>query len=409
MKTKIKLGVIGLNRGGDLIEWDFSCMDDVYVAGICDLKDERLKKISDVMAQKNMPVSVITKNYKEILDIPGLDAVLVSTTWDMHFPIAIEAMKKGLYVGLEVGGAYTLSECDELVKVAEQTGHKFMFLENCCYSRREMMALNMASKGMFGELVHLEGAYTHCLRKMIADDDYRINDYLYRNCENYPTHEIGPIAKLLHINKGNRFISLVSMSSKAVGINAYARKSKGSEHKYADTKFAQGDVVTTILKCANGETVTITLDTTLPCPYSRRFAVIGTEGRYNEENDSVFFDGVHDEWEWMKWKAKWGNAAEYQEEYDHPVWQEHRKHPELLEFGHGGTDFVSCRAFVETVKRDCKAPIDVYDAAVMMCISVLSEQSIALGSQPVAFPDFTRGEWLNRKPEKTDFIFSLDY
>lgn len=409
MKEKIKLAVVGLSRGGDLISGEFAKFDDVEIVGICDLKEEKINKsIKDIIDNGGKePFS--TKDYKEILKLPDLDAIIVSTTWDMHFPIAIEAMKAGIYVGLEVGGAYTLSECEELVKVAEQTGHRFMFLENCCYSRREMMALNMAKQGMFGEIVHCEGAYSHNLRKAIADSGYRINDYLFRNCENYPTHEIGPIAKLLHINRGNRFVSLVSVSSKASGINAYANKSKGSDHKYSKTKFAQGDIVTTILKCANGETVTITLDTTLPCPYSRKFTVCGTEGRYIEDNDSVFIDGVHDEWEWLKWHNKWGNASEYAEEYDHSLWKEHRKHPDIMAYGHGGTDWVSCRAFVETVKRDIVAPIDVYDAAVMMCISVLSEQSIALGGQPVAFPDFTRGEWLNRRAENTDFEYALDF
>ena len=409
MKDKLKLAVIGLARGGDLISGEFAKFDDVDIIGICDLKDEKINKSIKDITDNGGKEPFVTKDYKEILALSDLDAVIVSTTWDMHFPIAIEAMRAGLYVGLEVGGAYTLKECEDLVKVAEETGHHFMFLENCCYSRREMMALNMAKQGMFGEIVHCEGAYCHNLRKKIADTDYRINDYLYRNCENYPTHEVGPIAKLLHINRGNRFVSLVSVASKASGLNAYAKKYGGSEHKYSNTKFAQGDVVTTILKCANGETVTITLDTTLPCGYTRKFTVCGTDGRYIEDNDSVFIDGVHDQWEWLKWHNKWGNAAEYAEEYDHPLWKEHRKHEDIMAYGHGGTDWVSCRAFVETAKRDIVAPVDVYDAAVMMCISVLSEQSIALGGQPVAFPDFTRGEWLHRRAENTDFEYALDF
>ncbi len=408
MKEKIRLAVIGLKRGGDLISGEFAHFGDVEIVGVCDLKDELIEKAANNITSKGGKEPFATKDYKEILNMQGLDAVIVATTWDMHVPIAIEAMRAGLYVGLEVGGAYTMAECEELVRVAEETGHRFMFLENCCYSRREMMALEMAKRGLLGEIVHCEGAYSHDLRKnIVSKRGYRLNDYLYRNCENYPTHEIGPIAKLLHINRGNRFVSLVSVASKASGLNAFAAK-QDADHEYAHTKFAQGDVVTTILKCANGETVTITLDTTLPCPYSRKFTVCGTEGRYVEDNDSVYIDGVHNQWEWLKWHNKWGNAAEYAEEYDHPLWKEHRQHPELMVSGHGGTDWVSCRAFTETVKRDITAPIDVYDAAVMMCISVLSEQSISLGGQPVPFPDFTRGEWLHRRAENTDFAYSLD-
>ena len=42
-------------------------------------------------------------------------------------------------------------------------------------------------------------------------------------------------------------------------------------------------------------------------------------------------------------------------------------------------------------------PIDTYDTAVMMAVTCLSEQSVAMGSMPVPFPDFTCGLWVHRK------------
>lgn len=39
---------------------------------------------------------------------------------------------------------------------------------------------------------------------------------------------------------------------------------------------------------------------------------------------------------------------------------------------------------------------DVYDSVTSSAISALSEQSVAIGSQSVQFPDFTRGKWKDR-------------
>jgi hypothetical protein len=156
-----------------------------------------------------------------------------------------------------------------------------------------------------------------------------------------------------------------------------------------------GDVVTTLIKCANGETIMISHDTNLPRPYSLNFRVQGTEGIWMDDNKSIYLDGVtktHDRWEPFK---------EYQEKYDHPLWKTHAQNAENA--GHGGIDYFVLRAFIESIKRKVAPPIDVYDAAVWSAISPLSEQSIAKGSAPIQIPDFTRGKWKTNKR-----IFALD-
>ena len=195
---------------------------------------------------------------------------------------------------MEVGGASSIEECWRLVRTQEETHSKFMFLENCCYGKNEMLVRNIVNDGLFGDIIHCHGAYSHDLREEIAcgkeNRHYRLQQYLTRNCENYPTHELGPIAKILGINRGNRMVSMVSVASKSAGLERYINDRKDSfvNKELIGKKFKQGDTVNTLITCAGGETISLRLDTTLPKSYSREFTVRGTKGRYEENTSSIF-------------------------------------------------------------------------------------------------------------------------
>lgn len=398
MKGTIKLAIIGYGqRGKVMLTGILTTMSkmDIEIIGVCDSYEDRANEAAQHVREHIGNDPLCTTDYRDLLNMKELDAVLIFSAWESHVKIAIDAMRAGKYVGMEVGGAFSLEECWSLVRAYEETRVPCMLLENCCYGQRELMALRMAEEGVFGQIVHCAGGYCHDLRSEITNGEelrhYRLRNYLNRNCDNYPTHDIGPIAKILKINHGNRFVSLSSFSSSAKGLNAYAAREKGADSALAQAEFAQGDVITTVIRCAKGQTVTLTLDTTLPRYYSRCFTVRGTKGMYIEENDSVFIDGVHNADE-FEWKKHWGNASSYEEQYDHPMWTEYKKN---IRGEHGGIDWLVMREFVECVKAGTDVPIDVYDTAAWMCISTLSESSIALGGAPVAVPDFTGGRWMN--------------
>ncbi|QJD87109.1 Gfo/Idh/MocA family protein [Cohnella herbarum] len=398
MKSNVRIGIIGLGgRGMGLLEIIILKMKDVEVVAVCDLHEDRRNRAADVIEMAGNSRPIATSHYNEVLDMASVDAVVITTSWSSHIHIAIDAMEKGKYAACEVGGAYSIQECWKLVEAYERTKVPCMLLENCCYGRDELMVLNMVKLGVFGELVHASGGYHHDLRYEIANGKenrhYRLNEYVHRNCENYPTHELGPIAKVLDINRGNRMMSLVSVSSKAAGMQEYL-KNKSANSELANTRFMQGDIVTTIIKCDRGETLTLTLDTTLPRYYSRGFTVRGTKALFMEDNRSLFIDGEHDKYE-TKWKTQWDNADGYREKYDHPIWQSYLR--EGVREGHDGMDWLVFKAFFDSVKSGTQTPIDVYDMAAWMSISSLSEDSIAMGGQPVAIPDFTNGKWIGAK------------
>jgi len=393
---KTKLGVIGLGcRGINLLTDVLLLMENAEIAAVCDIYEDRVAGGVALVKEKSGVVPKGSVDYRDMLKDEGIDAVLITCDWEMHIPIAIEAMRAGKPVGMEVGGAYAIEECWALVRAHEETGVQCMLLENCCYGRTELMILNMVRLGVFGDIVHCAGGYCHDLREEIAfgaeNRHYRLRNYLNRNCENYPTHELGPIAKVLDIHSGNRMISLSAIASKSLGMEQYVAAKKPDDAALAGKRFAQGDVVTTTIRCAQGETIVLTLDTTLPRAYSRGLRVRGTAGMYEEETNSIFIDGEHNKFD-FDWKSQWDNAEGYREKYEHPLWEAYAR--EGIKNGHGGMDWLVLNAFVDSVRNKTVPPIDVYDAAAWMSISALSEESIALGGVPVSIPDFTGGRWV---------------
>ena len=318
-------------------------------------------------------------------------------------------MKAGKHVAIEVGGASSIEECWQMVRTSEETGKFCMLLENCCYDRNEMAIFNMVKQGIFGEIIHMQGGYQHDLRDEISlgreNRHGRLFNFQNRNGELYPTHQLGPICKVLGINRGNRFVSLVSMASKSRGLNEWIKKNKGEDYDLADYSFNQGDIVTTMLKCSNGETVVLTHDCSLPRNYSRCYRVQGTKGIYMEDGQTIYIEGRTENPD-GSWMHPADEFKAYREEYEHPLWKKYSQDG-IHASGHGGMDYLVLSAFVESVKLDAKPPIDVYDTAVMMAVTCLSEQSIALGSAPVAFPDFTNGMWIDREPYRRG-IFCLE-
>ncbi|MBE6656175.1 MAG: Gfo/Idh/MocA family oxidoreductase [Ruminococcaceae bacterium] len=405
MNKTIKTGVIGLGaRGSQLLETILACEESEVVA-LCDLYEDRREKGKKMVEEKLGKSPAVYENYKDLIADENVEAVFVISSWDMHTRMAVESMKAGKITALEVAGAYDIEDCWQLVRTYEETGTPIMLLENCCFDRFELLTSAMAKDGRFGKIVYCHGAYAHELRDEVLGGHvkrhYRLENYMYRNCENYPTHELGPIAKVLGINRGNKMLHLSSVSTRSgVGLETFAKDERNPDPSLRDTKFNQGDIILTTITCAGGEVITLRLDTTLPRSYSREFTLRGTAGFCQQDQNLVMLeetDNMHETFVPAVMMSKYMDSAEkYAEEYLPDAWKNITEEEKLL--GHGGMDYIELKAFFRAALNGEEMPIDVYDAAAWMAITPLSEQSIAMGGTPQPVPDFTRGAWMLREP-----------
>ncbi len=413
---KARIGFIGVGLRGRNHLNNLLQRDDVLIPAICDLDENALEAAQSMILKgkldKAEEYSGNEYAYRDMLQRSDLDGVIIATPWLWHTRMAVDAMRAGKYAGVEVSAANTLEECWDLVNTYEETAVPVMILENVCYRRDVMAVLQMVREGLFGELLHARCGYQHDLRgvkfndgltaygdgvefgeKGISESAWRTQHSLLRNGDVYPTHGVGPVANMFDINRGNRFSSLTSSATKAVGLNRYIVKHPkgGPHHPNASLKWKQGDVITSTIETSNGETIIVTHDCNSPRPYSLGFRVQGAAGltEFDYYMDRIYVEGQSPEHGWEEMDA-------YLKKYDHPLWKKHGEY--AMGSGHGGMDFFVDHAFVEIVKRKLEAPMDAYDAATWSAITPLSELSIENNSEPQNFPDFTRGRWMNRKP-----------
>ncbi|WP_256009035.1 Gfo/Idh/MocA family protein [Desertivirga xinjiangensis] len=411
-KSVVKLGYIGVGlRGRNHIQ-EGLLRDDVEIVAICDTQESSLKLCREqfVKAEKKLPKEYTggVEAYKRLLERKDIAGVIISTPWVFHHDQAIDALKAGKYVGCEVIAGLSVQDHWDIVNVSEQTGMPYMTLENVCYRRDVLAVLNMTRQNLFGELVHLEGGYQHDLRPVLFNDgkqfygngvefgpEKSIGEAQWRTQHNidmsgdiYPTHSVGPLMQYIDINRGNRFTNLVSFSSKSRGLNSYVEKLSPG-HPNGKIKYKNGDVTTTMLNCANGETVKLSHDTHLPRPYSLGFRVQGTKGLWMDVAKSIYIEGK------SKTYDEWDPAQVWLDKYDHPLWKRYAAKAEGA--GHGGMDWFVFNAFVEAVKQKKQTPIDVYDSVTMSVILPLSAKSLEDGNASQEFPDFTKGNWKTRK------------
>ncbi|MBE6553591.1 MAG: Gfo/Idh/MocA family oxidoreductase [Ruminococcaceae bacterium] len=400
---KIRFAVVGYgNRGRSMTRNVLFSFPEIEVVAVCDHYADRTEQAVAEVREKYGKTPISSTNHLDVLRSDAVDAVYVASSWETHVEVAIDALRLGIPVALEVGGAYSLDSLWRMVREQERTATPLMLMENCCFGKSELLATALVRRGLLGEIVHCHGAYAHYLVEEIAGGErnrhYRLRNYLARNCENYPTHELGPIAKLLGINRGNRMVSLVSVSSKAVGMEDYVSQNAEQYPELVGKRFRQGDIVNTIITCADGATISLRLDTTLPRSYAREFTVHGTRGLYEQNTHTVYFSGEPELFDTQKYyRENLGNAARFEAEYLPTVWREMTE--ERLRTGHGGIDSIEFRVFLDCLIENRPMPIDVYDAAAWMAITTISEASIAAGGMPQAIPDFTSGAWTYRRLE----------
>jgi len=402
----VRAAFIGVgNRGGDHLKFS-AMLEGTEVVAICDLYEDHVKKWADVAAtcagenrHQNIALYHSDENkWKLMLEEVKPDVVFVATNWKNHAPMAIESMKQGAHVFVEVPIAVTIEEMWDIVNTSEQTQKHCMMMENVNYSRDELMFLNMCRQGVVGELLHAEAAYIHELRWQMEEEErgtgfWRTHHYANRNGNLYPTHGLGPVAQYMNLGRGeDNFKSIVSYSTPSRGRMDYAKKNYAPDHKWNKLDFKGGDLNTSIIKTNIGRTIMIQWDETSPRPYSRHNLIQGTKGTLAGFPTRVALEGgvegiTENHHRWVQGE----NLAALYEKYDHPLYT--RLNQAAKNSGHGGMDGIMVYRIIECLQKGLPLDQNVYEGCFWSAVAPLSESSVAQDGMPQKFPDFTRGNW----------------
>lgn len=397
----VRIGVIGLGMRGASAVDRLTYVPDAKVTALCDLQEDKVENSVQILKRRGIDqvqtFGGAEDSWRGLCESPEVDLVYICTDWKTHVPMALYAMECGKHVAVEVPAANTLDEIWALIDMSEKTRRHCMMLENCIYDFFEMSTLAMVQAGVLGEVIHVEGAYHHCLDPYWSEywNSWRLEYNKDFRGDVYPTHGIGPVCQVLDIHRGDRMKTLVSMDTDPFnGPKVYELKTG-----QPCPDFKNADQTNTLIRTENGKTMLIQHDVLTPRPYDRMYQVVGTDGYAGKyplelyclrENASMEagYDALGVE------KIYSGEElSKLQQQYPNPLMT-----PELVEVakrvgGHGGMDFIMDYRLVYCLHHGLPLDMDVYDLAEWCCISELSRISLENGSMPVAVPDFTRGEW----------------
>jgi predicted dehydrogenase len=395
-RDRIRVGLIGYGGRGTVLMSNFLATGFVDITAICDIVPSKVEagKAAVTKAGQKEPAGYSggDRDYENLLRRDDVDLAVIATPWDWHVPMAVFAMQHGKHAATEVPAATTVEDCWKLVDTSEETRRHCMMLENCCYGYSEMLVLNMVRQGVFGTLVHGEGAYIHDLRSELFSNGgeglWRRTERVKRNGNLYPTHGLGPVAHYMSINRGDRFETMVTLASLEAGLTEYRKEHVPAGDPRWNETYRCGDMNTSVIRTAQGRTIMVQHDVVNPQPYSRINMIKGTKGMFQGYPDRLFLDGQKME--------DWQTLDAYKQ-YESPVWTKIGDLAKRLG-GHGGMDFVMAYRLVNAMRNGLVPDMDVYDAASWSVPSPLSEASVKKSGQPQQFPDFTRGRWTDRKP-----------
>jgi len=392
----VRIAFVGLGMRGSGAVHRYTFLEGIKVVALCDVVPENVERANEILAERGFTRADTytgTEDWRRVCERNDVDLIYVCTHWDLHTPIGVYAMEQGKHVALEVPAALTVEECWQLVSTAEKTRRHCIQLENCNYDFFEMATLNMAQQGLFGEIVHTEGAYIHDLRFLNFNDTtgywnmWRLEHNMQENGNLYPTHGLGPIAHILNIHRGDRMDYLVSVSSAQFGMTAYAKEKFGEDSEYAKKTYLNGDMNTSVIRTVKGKTIMLQHDVTSPRPYSRLHTISGTNGfvqKYPRPGIALEPDAHR----FLSDVA----LDSLLRLYEHPIVSEVGQKAKEVG-GHGGMDFIMDYRLIYCLRNGLPLDMDVYDAAEWSAVIELSRTSVANGGRPVRVPDFTRGAW----------------
>ena len=399
----VRVAFIGLGMRGPGAVERMTHIQGVEVVALCDIREERTRLVNNTLTERGFPKALEfygdTAVWRQVVALPNVDLIYIATDWKTHAMMGVAAMKAGKHVAIEVPAAMNMEEIWDLINTSEQTRKHCIQLENCVYDFFELTSLYMAQQGLFGEILHGEGAYIHALQSFWGEywNNWRMDYNRKHRGDVYPTHGLGPVCQAMNIHRGDKMNYLVSMDTKAVGNPAFIKEKTGEEV----TDFRNGDHTMTMIRTEKGRTIMIQHDVTSPRPYNRLYQLSGTKGFANKypiqgylfDTKGLDADVIPNHEDLNSHRFVPSNVREaLMEKYKHPIARDIEEKAKQVG-GHGGMDFIMDYRLIYCLQRGLPLDMDVYDLAEWCCLIPLTEISLDNHSAPVEIPDFTRGGW----------------
>lgn len=397
----VRVGFVGLGARGAKAVPRLNYIEGVEIKGLCDVLAEKVNEAKSFVNSASFNPTLYSGSedvWKKLCERDDIDLVYIATPWSLHAEMAIYAMEHGKHVAIEIPLATTVEDCWRVVQTSEKTKKHCMMLENCCYDFFELLTLNLARQGFFGDIVHCEGAYIHEIGEDLffrgkPGRSWRLGENMKRNGNLYPTHGLGPVAQVMNINRGNKMNYLVSMSSADFTMNTFAKDlSKDDDYfnQFVDKPF-RGNMNTTTIKTEKGQTILVQHDVSTQRPYSRLHIISGTKAIAQKYPDPPRIAVGRNDW------MPENELIKLEEQYKPALIKKMGKIAQEIG-GHGGMDFLMEWRLVDCLRNGLPVDIDVYDGASWSVIGPLSEWSVANRSMPIDIPDFTNGKWKTNQP-----------
>ena len=394
----VRIGFVGIGGQGSVHVENLLTLEGVEIRALCDIVPEKVSTWQQKIRALGRPEpTAYTRgphDFERLCAEQELDLVFTATPWEWHVPVLLAAMQNGKHGASEVPIAYTVDDCWALVEASERYRKHCVMMENCCYDRLEMLALNLARKGLLGELLHGECGYDHDLRSVKFSTEgeglWRRAHATRRNGNLYPTHGLGPIAQAMGINRGNQFDYLVSMSTPSRGLQLWQQEHLSADDPRRRERYVLGDINVSLIRTMRGQTIFLSHDTNLPRPYSRKYILQGTRGLVEGYPRRVYIEGM------SKAEDRWDPIEGWFDSHDHPLWKSDKVR--TASAGHGGMDWLEDWRLISCLRAGQPTDQNVYDGVAWSVIGPLTEWSVKNGGRPIQVPDFTRGRWRSLEP-----------
>lgn len=183
-RKPVNVCVVGLGFGAEFLPI-YQAHPDANAYAICQRNEAHLNKVGDELG-----IGVRYPKYEEALADPKVDFVHINSPISEHAWMSKEALKAGKHVMCTVPMATSIEDCEEICRLVQETGKKYMMAETVVYAREFLYLRDLYRKGELGKIQHLAASH--------PQDMDGWPDYWQRMVPmHYATHVVSPVLGIL--------------------------------------------------------------------------------------------------------------------------------------------------------------------------------------------------------------------